>query len=627
MNDLSDLSNLQDLALTKPNHDFKKQYEGIDWHASQNKTAMPMSKGSTPRKVPTDQDNNQSSTEAKLMIISDDSINAEVMRDYLTTFGYNHIILTDEISGAFDIIFQESPDAILYDNTKLVESDFGVLQQIRSNSKTRLIPLLILTAEADQSVKLKALELGVVEVIIKPASDNELSLRLRNILSIKTYHDLIANFDGLTKLPNRETFVSDVDRSLKYAKRYKTIGAVLQIGLTRFQNINDAYGVSVGDQVLKTVALRIKDALHHTDVISKIHELGIETTISRSSNDEFSLLLPIIAKTDDAAIVSLQLHEHITKPYLINAQEFYLDCNIGIAIFPDDGDNKELMLHSASAALGQAKENSQSNYIFFSKELNTLSTYRITMENNLRKALELNQFEMYYQPKISLATKEIIGAEALIRWRHPTFGFISPEEFIPIAEESGNIIALGRWIIDTVTQQISDWQSNDLTVPRIALNVSSHQLKHFDLLSEIEAALDKAHIDASQITIELTETSVLDNTEEIVSTLNALKALGAKISIDDFGTGYSSLMQLKQLPLDEIKIDRTFTMDIGHEKNSEAIILATLAMAHNLNFNVVAEGVETEEQFNFLLKHGCNEYQGYLFSPAVSAKEFGAFIA
>lgn len=621
MNNLQDINNLQGLALTKVNHDFKTIHDNIHWNASQKETVAPTHTESADHK-----ENGQTSTEAKLMIISDDSINAEVMRDYLMKFGYRDILLTDEISNAFDIIFQEDPDAILYDNSILTASDFGLLAQIRNNSKTRLIPLLVLTNEADQSVKLKALELGVVEVIIKPASANELSLRLRNILSIKTYHDLIANFDTVTKLPNRETFAGDVDRSLKYAQRYKTIGAVLQIGLTRFQNINDAYGISVGDQVLKTVALRIKEALRQTDVISRIHDLGIETTTSRSSNDEFSLLLPTIAKTDDAAIVSLRLHENITKPYLINGQELYLDCNVGIAIFPDDGNSKDLMLHSASAALHQAKGSNQANYIFFSKELNTLSTYRITMENNLRKALELNQFEMYYQPKISLATKNIIGAEALIRWRHPTLGFISPEEFIPIAEESGNILALGRWIINTVTQQISDWQSDGLTVPRVALNVSGHQLKHFNLLSEVESALDKANIDANQITIEITETSVLDNTQEVVSALNALKALGAKISIDDFGTGYSSLMQLKQLPLDEIKIDRTFTMDIGLEKNSEAIILATLAMAHNLNFNVVAEGVETEEQFNFLLKHGCNEYQGYLFSPAISAKEFRTLI-
>ncbi|MFT7228670.1 MAG: diguanylate cyclase (GGDEF)-like protein [Methylophilaceae bacterium] len=622
MNDLQDVSNLQNLALTKVNHDFKTVHEDVSWNASKKETKAP-----THAEKPDNQESAQTLTEAKLMIVSDDSINAEVMRDYLITFGYRNIILTDEILGAFDIIFQEGPDAVLYDNTILTASDFSVLEQIRNNSKTRLIPLLILTNEADQSVKLKALELGVVEVIIKPAFANELSLRLRNILSIKTYHDLIANFDGVTKLPNRETFAVDVDLSLKYAQRYKTIGAVLQIGLTRFQKINAAYGISVGDQVLKTVALRIKEALRQTDVISRIHDLGIETTISRSSNDEFSLLLPTIEKVDDAAIVSLRLHENITKPYLINGQELHLDCNVGIAIFPDDGDRKDLVLHNASGALDQAKENSQANYIFFSKELNTLSTYRITMENNLRKALDLKQFEMYYQPKISLATKKIVGAEALIRWRHPTLGFISPEEFIPIAEESGNILALGRWIINTVTQQIRDWQSDSLTVPRVALNVSGLQLKHFDLLSEVESALNKANINANQITIEITETSVLDNTQEIVSALNALKALGAKVSIDDFGTGYSSLIQLKQLPLDEIKIDRTFIMDVGLEKNSEAIILATLAMAHSLNFNVVAEGVETEEQFNFLLNHGCNEYQGYLFSPAVSAKEFGALVA
>jgi len=600
-------------------------------HAFDNMHAMAKNAentASSSKNPPTHHDErNHTSTDAKLMIMSDDSINAEVMRDYLANAGYRNIILTDRLTEAFDLIFQECPDAILYDNTQLAESDLKLLEQIRDNSKTRIIPLLILTAEADQHMKLSALELGVVEVIIKPASANELSLRLRNILSIKTYHDLIANFDGLTKLPNRETFISHVDRSLKYAKRYKTNGALLQIGLSRLQSINDAYGIAVGDQVIKSIALRIKETLRHIDVTSRVDELGIETTISRSSSNGFSLLLPIISKTDDAAIVSLRLHEHITQPYFISGQELYIDCNIGIAVFPDDGDSKDLILHSANAALHQAKESPQINYIFFSKELNTQSTYRLAMENNLRKGLELDQFEMYYQPKVSLTSKKIIGAEALIRWRHPTLGFISPEEFIPIAEESGNILALGNWIIKTVTQQISTWQTNSLAVPRIALNISSHQLKSLSLLSEIKAALSNTKIDASKLTIELTETSVMDNIEEIVSTLNALKSLGAKISIDDFGTGYSSLMQLKQLPLDEIKIDRTFTMDIGHENNSEAIILATLAMAQNLNYNVVAEGVETEEQFDFLLANGCNEYQGYLFSPAVSAEEFGTLIA
>ncbi len=565
--------------------------------------------------------------DAKLMILSDDPINAEVMRDYLTTFGYQHIILTHDISKAFDTIFQESPDAVLYENSHLTPPAFQMLEKIRNNTKTRLVPLLILTAEADQETKLHALELGVVDIIIKPASANELYLRLRNILSIKTYHDQIAHFDGLTKLPNRESFIHHVDRSLKYAVRYKTIGAILQIGLNRFKHINEVYGIAIADQLLRIIAERIKSGLSHTDIISRVDELDINTTISRSGDDEFLLLLPIIAKADDAAIISLRLHDEIAKPYEIEGHEIYITSNIGIAIFPDDGRNKDHILHSSSVALNQAKKNHQANYLFFSKELNTLSAYRLTMENNLRKALELNQFEMYYQPKISLATRQIVGAEALIRWQHPEYGFISPEEFIPIAEESDNILALGSWIIKTVTEQISTWKASNLVVPRIALNISSHQLKNVRLLGEMEAALKHAKIDASYLTIELTETAVMDNVQAIVSTLNKLKSLGAKISIDDFGTGYSSLMQLKQLPLDELKIDRTFTMDIGRDKNSEAIILATLAMAQNLGFNVVAEGVETKAQFNFLLKHGCNEYQGYLFSSAITAEEFGTLIS
>ncbi len=565
-------------------------------------------------------------TNVKLMIISDDPINAEVMRDYLITSGYQSILVAHDATTAFDTIFQESPDAILYENSELTEQSFDLLKKINDNTKTRLIPLLLLTVTTTPSVKLKALELGVVDIIAKPASANELSLRLRNILSIKTYHDQIANFDPLTKLPNKEAFIGYVDRSLKYAKRYNTTGAILEIGLSRFKHINDAYGITVADQLLRSITERIKKTLLHSDITAKVNDLGIDATICRTGDDVFSLLLPTITKTDDAAIISLILYEQIAKPHHIDRQEIYISCNIGIALLPNDGETKDIILHSAISALHQAKDNHRANYSFFSKEHNSQTTYRLTMENDMRKALAADQFEMYYQPKVSLASQEVVGAEALIRWQHPELGFVSPEEFIPIAEESDLILDVGDWTINAVVEQISTWKASGLTPPRIALNVSSLQLKNAHVLNKIEAALNHANIDASWLTVELTETAVMDNIQEMVATLNAIKALGAKISIDDFGTGYSSQMQLKQLPLDELKIDRMFTIDIGRDKNSEAIILATIAMAHNLGFHVVAEGVETQMQLDFLLEHGCNDYQGYLFSPAISTKEFSALI-
>lgn len=561
-------------------------------------------------------------SDAKIMVISDEVVNAEVIRDFLTEHGYPNIVITNEVEDAFEMAFEERPDAILYENIALTDAAISFLERIRKNPKTRLVPLLILTAEADEKSKLKALELGVVDVIIKPASANELALRLRNILSVKTYHDQVANFDNLTKLPNRETFINRVDHAIKYSNRYKTIGAVLQLGFNQF-----AYGISVGNQLLKTVAERINNVVRESDIVSRIDEQEVEVTISRLGENGFTILLPIISKPDDAALVSQRLYEQISAPYKIDDRELFLKCDIGISTFPEDGQDKDLILNAASIAANKAMSDSTVNFAFHSKELNARSTNRLKIENSLPKAILENQFKMHYQPKVCLKTNEVIGAEALIRWTHPELGAVNPQEFIEIAEQSDNIFALGRWVVRDVINQIKQWRAQGLNTPRVAFNLSSLQFKDERLLPEIEGALNAAGIDGSAITIEMTETAVKDNIEQVIVILRKLQALGVKISIDDFGTGYSSLAQLKQLPLDELKIDRVFTMDIGSEKSTEAIISSIISMAHNLGLSVIAEGVETKQQHDYLLDHQCDEYQGYLFSKAVTAEEFGTIIA
>ncbi len=564
---------------------------------------------------------------AKIIIISDDAINAEVIESFLTEYGFNNFIFISDINNAYEAIVQNHPDAILYDNNELLPETFSSLEQIMNNTKSRLVPLMILTADCSMHSKLKLLEMGVIDIIEKPVPSNELSLRLRNILSVKTLQDHIANYDALTNLPKRETLLSRLERGIKYAQRYKTIGAVLYIGLNRVNSIYDTLGITVGDQLLKEVAKRIQNMVRDNDIISRVDEFDIETTISRSNENGFLILLPIIRKASDAAIVSLRILEKINAIYTIEDNDFYIECNAGISIFPDDGYHKEPIIHAASIALNKAKSDSNTNYIYYSKELNDLSSYRVTMENNIRKALDKNQFEIYYQPKLSIKTNEIIGAEALIRWPHPELGFISPDDFIPIAEESNDIYEIGSWIIETVIQQIKSWKQSGLIVPRIAINISSYQFKNNKLLTCIEEALSLAGVNGSGLTIELTETAYKEDVEEIARILSQLKELGAKISIDDFGTGYSSLIHLKQLPLDEIKIDRLFTMDINQSMNTEAIILGIIAMAHELGLKVVAEGVENEQQLDFLLQNNCDYYQGYIYSPAINANKFGTLLA
>ena len=565
---------------------------------------------------------------AKVMVINNEVINAGVLGDFLSHYGFNNIIFTDETTNVYETIVDDRPDIILYDDSdKLNPDTFETIKRIRTNIKTRLIPILILTEETDEITKLQALELGVVDVILKPASANELALRLRNLLSIKSYHDHIANFDSLTHLPNRENFINYLDRALKYAKRYQIIGALLQISLHRFTDISDAYGLVFSNQILKTVAERIKNTIRKNDIISRVDEPSVETTVTRVNEYEFSILLPVIAKTDDAAFVAMRLHDEIVKPILIDDQQLHIGCSIGISIYPNDGSNKDFILNGATIALNEAKKQIDAPYQYYSKALNTSSVHRVKMESNIRKAIKENEFEVYYQPKLSFKTKQIIGAEALLRWQHPTLGFISPADFIPIAEESGFIHAIGDYVIKSVIKQIAEWQHAELAVPRIAINFSNNQFQNIHQIEKISETLDKYGVNADMLTIELTETAFTTNIEQIISTLNQLKSLGAAISLDDFGTGYSSLSQLRQLPLDEIKIDRSFTADIGLEKNTEAIILAIIAMSHSLGLQVVAEGVETEAQFKYLFDQKCDVYQGYLFSSAVPSKDFGLLLA
>ena len=564
---------------------------------------------------------------AKVMIVSDDSLNAEMMRSHLEQIGYSNFILSDEVSEAFTPILHERPDVVLFENAEFKDADFKILEEIRDNRTTRRVPIIILTAHAEQNAKLKALELGVMDVITKPVSSNELALRLRNILSVKTYHDHIANFDALTDLQNRETFIKNIDLALKYAKRYNTIGAVLQLGMNRFKNINDAYGPTVGDEMLKAIADRIKDLLRQSDIVARVdmHNEGIIT--SRLSGDEFSILLPVITNIDDAAIVTRRLQEVISEPFLIKNKEIRVTCDVGISVFPNDGANADAILHGAGVSLGQSKKEVGTDYLFYSQELNDQSLHRLYMEHALFSALEKNQFSLHYQPQISVETKEIIGVEALLRWKHPERGFISPAEFIPLAEESSIIIPIGAWVIDQACKDISRWQSLNLEVPRVSVNVSKHQFPGNQLIEEVNRALTKHNVNADKLTFEITESAVMNNLDQTVNTLKTLKDMGAKISMDDFGTGYSSFMHLNQLPIDELKIDRTFTMDIGKEKNTEAIIQAIIGMAKTLDFSVVCEGVETEAQLNFLSKHHCEAYQGYLYSPAILVEEFGALLA
>ncbi len=571
--------------------------------------------------------NNTSYTDAKLLSVSSDPVNFEIMQAFLKQSGYTNIVPVYDLNDVYDQIHVVRPDIILFDNMSISESEFGILEKIQANKKIRQVPIVILTAQTELSAKLRALELGVVEVLPKPVNSNELALRLRNILSVRTHQNRLANYDPLTHLPNRESFITRLDWALKYSKRYETSGAMLLVNLNRFKNINDALGPTSGDRLLKAVADRLQDTLRKSDMVARFENESSEATLSRIGGDEFSVLLPVITHPEDAAVAAQRIQTQLEKPFQLGDKEVYVSCHIGISVFPNDGNSKDAILHAAGASLHQAKLEGKNGYKFYAGSLNEKVVHRLAMENQMHKALAEKRFFIHYQPKIDFKTGNVIGAEALIRWECCQRGYISPAEFIPVAEETGLILQIGDWVINEVCMQINQWIAAGITPPRIAINVSSMQFKQMKFLEQLQATLESHQVESRFLGIELTESTLMDNVNEIAELFSNLRKMGVKIAIDDFGTGYSSLSHLKKLPLDELKIDRSFVIGIGKEKDTEAIIMAIIAMAHNLGLSVIAEGVDQEQHVQFLNQHGCDGYQGYLFSKPVPASEFSDLLS
>ncbi|HQM86803.1 MAG TPA: EAL domain-containing protein, partial [Methylotenera sp.] len=410
-------------------------------------------------------------------------------------------------------------------------------------------------------------------------------------------HELV-NHDPLTGLPNRRLFNELLEHAIKRAEREHHQIALLFVDLDRFKAINDSLGHQVGDKLLYEVSKRIHHAMRDSDIVARL------------GGDEFLVMMDMIKHPQDAALIAQKIIYALQVEFFIDGKEIFIGASVGISIFPKDGSDVDSLIKAADIAMYQVKNRGKNNHCFYSEDLSKNAVERFTIESQLRHALERNQFEMYYQPQISLLTGDIIGAEALIRWRHPDLGLVSPARFIPIAEETGLIVQIGEWVLRQAALQAIQWINDGYTMQWVSVNVSGVQIMRSNFYDTVYGILIETNCNPNILELEITESTVMQNTEFVIDTFNNIKQLGVRVAIDDFGTGYSSLSNLKRLPLDKIKIDQSFVRGLPDDLDDAAITNTINAMACSLGFTVIAEGVETLAQATFLKNMGCLEAQG-----------------
>lgn len=439
----------------------------------------------------------------------------------------------------------------------------------------------------------------------------------RNITDKKMYEkrlNHLAHHDVLTGLPNRLLLSDKLVQRFALARRLNHSMAIMFLDLDRFKLVNDTLGHNIGDLLLKEVAIRLSANIRDTDIVA------------RMGGDEFIVTIGELSSTRDIAVIAQKILKALSEPFVLNGHELSISASIGISIYPQDGVDVETLVKNADTAMYRAKEQGRNRYHLFTEALNTAVIERMTLEHNMRKALERNEFLVYYQPRVNIATGKTVGMEALVRWQHKELGLISPSQFIPLAEETGLIVPISNWVLREACKQNKAWQDAGLPPMEIAINISARLFQQESLLLSINRVLKETGLDPRYLELELTESTLMNNSEFTIETLHQIKAMGVRVSIDDFGTGYSSLSRLKRFPVDSLKIDRSFVKDITTNADDAAVATMVVAMARSLNLKVVAEGVETLEQLQFLKSLACDEMQGYFISRPVDAEEFTQFL-
>jgi predicted signal transduction protein with EAL and GGDEF domain len=569
----------------------------------------------------------------KILVCDDDQNVRMLTRQCLEA---EDMIVIEAADGleAINVFVRERPDLVFLDVEMPGMTGLEVCQRIRLMPQGESIPIMIVTGSDDRKSIDQGFEAGATQYKTKPVNwsllgrDVQYMLRASNAFNaLKRQEDrlrYLAYYDPLTSLPNRRSFNEQLNRIIKRSQRHKANAALLFIDLDHFKRINDSIGHARGDRLLVEIAKRLTMELREDDAINyftdnsaeELDDPALSTEIARLGGDEFTVVLSDVAETGDIEGVAKRILEALSKPIALQSHNPVVTPSIGIAIFPQDGEDPDTLIRNADTAMYVAKAEGRACYRFYDEEMNAKSVEQLKMEEELRDAMRNHELELRYQPQVDNATGNVVSLEALVRWKHPVRGMVSPMEFIPVAERTGQIIELGEWVMAEVARHCQYWDSLGLNSFRVCVNISPLQFNQSNLPQWIAEFLEQSSLPPQRLELELTESAIMNDAETNIAKLRELKAIGVDLAVDDFGTGYSSLSYLKRFPIDTLKIDQSFVADLD-SSDGAAIVDAILALAKTLKLRVIAEGIENEHQLSYLAKKDCDLFQGYYFARPI----------
>lgn len=560
--------------------------------------------------------------DSQVLMVDDESVVSDFTQMYLEDAGFKNFAAIEDPRQVAEHLRRHEVDLLLLDLNMPFIDGFQILRSLRASKRFKYLPVIVLTSASDAETKIKALQLGATDFLAKPVDASELVARVRNVLIMADYQRQLNYNDVVTGLNNRHFFLTQLQR---YLHREPAPFAVLAISLDQEHRLKTVIGPQGSDDILQQFTERLSRYIASTKSTAGQATECWRNSLSRIGSAD--LALTVMGYADEHALQKFaqDIVSSVAGNYTLSEHEFYLSASVGIALYPEQCDTADELIRAASHAANQAKKNGGNGWRNYSESFSSLDRAFMSMDHALRKAIEQEEFELFYQPKIDLEKQRIVSVEALIRWRSANGQIVPPDEFIPLAEENGLIVPMGRWVINEAFRQLSAWQQSGMKDLSMAINVSPAQFFDTRFVDGVEEAARMHGTDLGQVVFEMTETTLFGDDEGLLQKLEAIKALGAQIAIDDFGTGYSSFNYLKRFPIDEIKIDRTFIWELPDSSDDAAIVGAILAMARSLNLRVVAEGVETEKQLAFLQRCSCDIAQGYLFSRPLPADDLYRF--